>query len=159
MEINPIYKNKKVLKQIKVVLNKEGSLQLENILTPKSFKDLLNKVKKLKYKKEKTITHSYAKAKFSLQALKQFTSSFTAFKLSHKDYELTHSQKKTEYILELQDWPNDVGGINIYKDDKGNYIKIKPKANTLTLIKKKKWQPFIQYVNYKAKGQRLFLKA
>ncbi len=164
MKINNIYNNKGVQKQIKNILEKEGSIQLQ---------DFLKELPKLKinFKKEyKPQSHSYKISNYNLsKEIKLFIENITGKKISssnifefkHKDYTLLNdknSEKKVyKIILELtENWKEEFGGFTSFIKYNKELFRINPIYNSLAIVKtNKEMKSFVKYINNKAKNHQI----
>lgn len=143
---------------------------LFDFLEESYFKQLLKKVKTLTFRKEKNIlTNSYRMAVTSLlntPEVRNFIFAVTKKRIQKvaaevlyfgwKDYTIlndaVHEKQKYDLILDLDDfWDENAGGIVFYSDGMGNFVKIPPRRNTLTIVKRtKNLRQFVKYVNHHA---------
>ena len=61
-------------------------------------------------------------------------------------------------IIDFADgWRHEAGGSVVYVDGTGDFFKIPPSGNTLTLIERKKGaQKFVQYLNHYSNGKKRY---
>lgn len=179
MAINKDYLKSENISKIKqLLLNNPQfpSIQLHDFFIPKSYEQMKNKVKKLKFKKSYLATsHSYSECDFNatpkevvdfiskITGKKTEKLKFKALLLLHKDYLIINdkiSEKSgTDIVFDLtDDWDENSGGSVIYVDGSGEYFRIPQKGNTLLIAERKKGtQKFIQYINHHAKNKKRYL--
>lgn len=171
--INSLYKEVRVIAQMKEALEQQGVLLLPEFVDEKSYQDMLSRIRKTKGEK------NYSPAKFSFSELnikfdflkskelasfvrivtgRQLSEDFELMKFSHKDFTLLHDDFVGKngfdiyfFIME-NEWDASWGGNLVYsgKDTKI----ITPQPNSLVIVKKKSdMQPFIKYINNFAKKE------
>ncbi|MBS3167581.1 hypothetical protein J4216_00450 [Candidatus Woesearchaeota archaeon] len=166
--INNIYKDKKIIEQIKEILKKQGSIQLKEFLKepPK-----INSKLKEEYVPQ---SHSYKFTDYEMnKEIIKFVEIITnkklrsskLFELKHKDYKLLSDKQKEregyKIIIELtKSWKEEFGGFTSIIENNQENLRIIPEENTLSIIRTNKEQKsFIKYINNKAKNQkRIFIE-
>lgn len=180
MAINPLYLNNS--EQIVKSFSEDfpGAI-LFDFLEESYFKQLQKKIRSLTFRKEKKLlTHSYHQAVTSFlntPEIRNFIFAVTKKRvkkivatvlyLGWKDYTIlndtVHEKQNYDFILDLDYlWDEHAGGLVFYSDGRGNFVKIPPRRNTLTVVKRKKnLRQFVKYVNHHAgrkKRQLLFIR-
>ncbi|HLC58639.1 MAG TPA: hypothetical protein VJI68_02155 [Candidatus Nanoarchaeia archaeon] len=163
--INKIYNNKDTINQIKLVLEKEGNIQLQNFLID---------LPKIKVKlKEVYIPqlHKYRFNNFKInKEIKEFIEkiinkkliSSKVYEFKHTDYTLINDNIKEKegykIILDLtKNWNEEANGYTSFIKNNEEVFRINPAYNSLTIIKtNKNMKSFVKYVNNKAKDNKRF---
>jgi hypothetical protein len=183
--VNSRYLQQKTFTQIRQLFNaqqKLPSIQLPDFFTQAEYKDLKQQVLQLKFKKiydpvkyrmefvpVTKVTPSADVLKLLSAVIGKKISSLRlqGFSFKHKDYTLICEEDGARPGIDIMiDFSDDLdasaGGSTVYVDGTGEYFKIPPKANSLTIIKrpKKNMRKFVQYLNVLSKKKkRLFLFA
>lgn len=179
--INPLYKKKESIEQIKKRWNTKENfhhLVLTKFLSTEVYNQKEKELKKLFFKREShPDKYSYAHAKlsslhvFDNKELHAFLSEILGKKINNilgeaqyfswKDYTLLSKEQEKnslDIILDFtEEWKEEWGGAMVYKDDKGRYLKLMALPNTLTIIKRKNSESYLQYVNNLSKGKKRYI--
>jgi hypothetical protein len=180
--VNPLYAQQKTIVQIMNMFNAQKdlpSIQLPNFFTDAEYGDLKKKVLKLKSKKiydpVKYRMHlASVPSSFVSEDVLKFIAMVTgkkvaklqlqALSFSNGDYTLICEEDGSVPGIDIMfdfsdDLDKNIGGSAIYVDGTGEYFKIPPKGNSLTLVKrpKKNIRKFVQYLNHYAKNKKRIL--
>ncbi len=169
--INKVYFNKEILDKIKLVLEKEGSIQLNN------FFDTNIKFSKIKFRK-KYLPHSYSYSysKFIDKEFINYLSDFLfifldkklrnrflgLFSFGYGDYTLLNDKFKTKngykIIIDFTNyWHDDFGGYHSFLRKNKEFLRLKPKNNSISIIKlDKNTRYFVKYINNKARKNKIY---
>lgn len=173
--INKYYLDKNIMSQIHDKLISEKVVQLEKFFDKKYFDKISKKINNIHYSKQiKHLNHKYSISKNKdiireviNKELRKFISSIIEKKLQLKDsiiisissgdFKIISDSdvENSECIIDFTSiWDEKWGGNTMYTDGDGNYIKIIPKSNTLTISKSSTLKRFFQYTNNHAENNK-----
>lgn len=162
--INPSYKSKDIVKQIKDAFKQDPdlpSVAIGDFLTDEGIELVGKNAKRWKHVSVLD-RYSYAKSKVRL-GVKAFVKAVTGKDLleqesllfRHRDFTLLHDEEKQKAgILAfyfLGDWDPEWGGDLVFVKDGDMLGRVAPKKNTLVIVHRKRGvRMFVKYVNHKA---------
>jgi hypothetical protein len=175
--INNYYNQDKIKDQIAETFNITGSFQLYGFLETDYYKNLLNKIKKLKfenfYNPEEGKCSFFKTNDLVIIEIKKYLENLFGFPLrltfsefvifGHKDYTLMNDSKKEvegiKVFFELSDFNEDFGGYSVFIKNNEEIYRTNSVSNSLIVVKTDpKMKSFVKYVNNKSnKKERLFL--
>ena len=169
--INPLYRNKMIIKEMQQEFKRSHVLKLENFyISPEKIE---KKIKKIKFHREYIPTeYSFEKGNIlpiDEKELKNFLSLFfkkegkiTIKKYGHKDYTLLSDKEKKKIGVCIIDftkgWKKEAGGYTSFIKKNEERVRVYPKYNTCTLIETRNKRSFVKYVNCLSKKKRVIIE-
>ena len=169
--INPIYLNKRIIKEKQQEFKRAYVLKLENFyMYPEKIE---KEIKKIKFQKRYLPTeYSFEegnKLPIDEKELKRFLSLFfkreiklTIKRYYHKDYTLLNDKEKKKdgiCIIDFtKEWKKEAGGYTSFIKDDNEVIRVYPEYNVCTLIKSKNKKSFVKYINCLSKKKRVLVE-
>ncbi len=171
--INPLYKNKQIIRQMQFHFKNSGILKLDNFYTtPESISKQISKQKFIK--KYSPAEYSFEESKkipINKKELKKFLSNFSKvinLKLNlkiyaHRGYTLLNDYQKMRKIGFIIDftkkWNNDSNGYTSFIKNNIEILRIYPEYNNITIVNtKNNVKNFVKYVNCLAKTKRIVVE-
>lgn len=180
--INKAYFADESMAQISSIFNSNNkfpSISLREFFNKEDYIALKKEVIQLKYTKiSKPMMFSYSKSgipenisriinsKTLLKLLSNIINkkikniAADAYCLSWKDYSVLNDEIVEKHGIDIiidfaDDWKHEAGGSVVYVDGTGNFFKIPPSGNALTLVERKNGiQKFVQYLNHYAENKK-----
>lgn len=159
------------------------SITLKEFFDEYFYRKIKTEIGKLKFRKEKIpLAYSYSKVKIP-KILSKFLQSkefldfindiiqYSSKKISRegnffcfkwKDYTILNDELKEKAGIDViidftDDWDERFGGSVVYVDGSGEYFKILPSGNAVTLVhRKENVQRFVQYVNHLSDSKKRY---